>query len=324
MSRRGIGLALGSGGAKGLAHIGVLKVLEKNEIPVCCVAGTSIGALIGGLYASGMPLREMEKIACDTHWFDLARMFVPKFQTGAIFGGKYVRDFIEALVGDTDFKDLRIPFTAVATDILKGDEVHINNGSLAQAILASTAIPGIFSPIESESKSLLVDGGLKNPLPVDVARKMNAEFIIGINVTTPRDLNVKKQKVRSKEKIHFRKFASTSNVLKQRLSAYISRSENLFNERFPFASFIKERQKSDTRFPSLTNTVSQSVIIMQNQIIRMRLKEHSPDLLLEPDVRQFQWFDFKDADAIISQGEHVVEEHLSQLTRIRDMLYKDL
>lgn len=320
MNNPGIGIALGSGGARGLAHIGVLKVLEKNKIPIGCIAGTSIGALIGGLYASGMSVEQMEEIACNTDWFVMAKLFIPKFQPAAIFGGKYVKDFIEALIGDTDFDDLQIPFAAVATDILKGDEVIINRGSLAQAILASTALPGLFSPVESESKSLLVDGGLKNPLPVDVVRNMNADFVIAVNVTTPRDLNVKKQKVKSKETIIFQKFAKTSKILQERLQDYMNRGESILNDKWPFAAFLKDRQKSDKTFPSLPNTIAQSVIIMQNQIIRINLERFKPDILFEPDVSQFQLFDFREAQKLIKAGEKIVEEKLPQLIRIRDMI----
>lgn len=320
MQGSGIGLALGSGGARGLAHIGILKVLEKNDIPVCCIAGTSIGALIGGLYASGMAVEQMEEIACDTDWLDVARIFVPKFQPGAILGGKYIRDFITALVGDTEFRDLKIPFSAIATDIMKGDEIIITKGSLAQAILASTALPGIFSPVESESRSLLVDGGLKNPLPVDVVKTMNAGFVIGVNVTTPRDLNVKKQKVKSAERIRFSAFAGTPKILKERLNEYLSRGETMINERFPFSSFMRDRQKTDKRIPSLMNTIGQSIIIMQNQILRLKMESDKPDILLEPDVSDFQWFDFNEAGNIIRQGERIIEEYIPQLLRIRDML----
>jgi len=176
-----IGLALGSGGAKGLSHIGVIKVLKENNIPIDFIAGASIGSAVGGFYATNKNIKKIEGIALSNNWRQtLSRFFDPSLRQGFL-NGKKIKNFIENVIGKINFKDLKIPFSAVATDMKTGDTVVINEDEVALAIRASCSIPLIFKPVKLGSK-LLVDGGLSLPVPVSVVKKMGADLVIAVNL----------------------------------------------------------------------------------------------------------------------------------------------
>ncbi len=177
-----IGLALSGGGTKGLAHIGVIKTLEKNGIPIDYIAGTSAGSIIGGLYAAGKTVLELEQIAKDLNWWQVVKLFIePNFSLGLVKGER-ISKFLINHVGNIKFKDLRIPFSAVATDLNTGEPIIINKGELIPAIRSSSAVPFIFKPVTHVDNQLLGDGGLSIPLPTDVVRKMGADIVIGVNL----------------------------------------------------------------------------------------------------------------------------------------------
>ena len=182
MQKRKIGLALGGGGARGLAHIGVLEVLQNEGIPIDVIAGTSAGAAIGAIYAQGKDAALIREIALNLDrkaLTSLVDLTLPK--TGFI-QGKKIRELLRTIVGgDIKFSDLKIPFACVATDIHTCEEVVIREGSVLEGIRASISVPAIFSVVRWEGR-YLVDGGLANPVPVSVLREMGADFIIAVNV----------------------------------------------------------------------------------------------------------------------------------------------
>jgi NTE family protein len=210
-----IGLALSGGGARGIAHVGVLKVLEEMRIPISCVTGTSMGSIVGGTFAAGRTPEEMEKLVLDAHWDELFRdrpprseiairrkvedyqtLFAPEFGVkdgglalpkGVIAGvsiESYFRSLATPALGINDFNKFPIPFRALATDIETGESVVLDSGSLAQAMRASMSVPGAISPVERDGR-LLVDGGIANNLPIDEARKLCGDVIIAVNISTP-------------------------------------------------------------------------------------------------------------------------------------------
>ena len=210
-----IGLALSGGGARGLAHVGVLKVLEELRVPIHCVTGTSMGAIVGGTFAAGRPPAEMEKIVLAADWDEIFRdrppreeiavrrkvddyktLFAPEFGVKdgglalpkGVIAGVSIESFFRSLAtpafGITDFTKLPIPFRAMGTDIETGESVVLDHGSLAQAMRASMSVPGALSPVEIDGR-LLVDGGIANNLPIDEARKLCADVIIAVNISTP-------------------------------------------------------------------------------------------------------------------------------------------
>lgn len=210
-----IGLALSGGGARGGAHVGVLRALEEMNIPVDYVAGTSMGAIIGGLYASGYTADEIEQLLIETDWTkaltdkparqnrtmrkkDLERQFLIPYRVGfnkgrlqlplgAIEGQHLDQIFHKMLlpvVGISDFDDLPTPFRAVATDLVTGEAVVLAEGSLANSLRASMSVPGVFAPVKIDDR-LLVDGGMANNLPVSVVREMGADVVIAVDISTP-------------------------------------------------------------------------------------------------------------------------------------------
>lgn len=180
--RKKVGLALGGGYARGLAHIGVLEVLEREGIPVDIIAGTSIGALVGALYAREMDTGLMKKQAQQLDILGLTSLVDLTVPHGGFIAGKRVTSLLRRLIGDVSFKDLNLPLACVATDILTGDEVIINEGPVLEAVRASISIPLIFTVVEAQGR-YLVDGGLVNPVPVSVVKAMGADIIIAVDVT---------------------------------------------------------------------------------------------------------------------------------------------
>ena len=190
--RKKCGLALGGGAARGIAHIGVLKVLQKEGVQIDMIAGTSAGAIVGALYAQG---KDADVIANLTLNLTRKRMFsffdltLPK---KSLVQEKRIESLLHALFGgDTEFNELKIPFACIATDIITGQEVIINRGSLIQGVRASISIPVIFEPVQWEGR-FLVDGGLVNPVPVSTLKKMGADFIIAVNVVPSFNSRVQK------------------------------------------------------------------------------------------------------------------------------------
>ncbi|HQR71375.1 MAG TPA: patatin-like phospholipase family protein [Burkholderiaceae bacterium] len=210
-----IGLALSGGGARGIAHVGVLKVLDEMRIPISCVTGTSMGAIVGGTFASGRTVADMEQAVLDADWAEIFRdapprkeiavrrkiddyktLFKPEFgvKDGSlalpkgVLAGVSIESFFRQLAmpafGIGNFDQLPIPFRAMATDIETGESVVLGKGSVAQAMRASMSVPGAIAPVEIDGR-LLVDGGIANNLPIDEARKLCGEVIIAVNISTP-------------------------------------------------------------------------------------------------------------------------------------------
>ena len=178
-----VGLALGSGAALGIAHVGVIKALKEAGIPVHLVAGTSMGALVGACYAIDGEIAHVEEIARASNLRKIAQLLDPKFSLIGMgfLRGKRVENFLKPIIGDVTIDKCKIPYAAVATDIFTATEVVIQQGSLLKAVRASISIPVVFVPLKHEGR-FLVDGGILNPVPADVARSMGATFTIAVNV----------------------------------------------------------------------------------------------------------------------------------------------
>jgi NTE family protein len=176
-----VGLALGGGAARGLAHLGVLTILEREKIPIDCVAGTSVGSLIGAAFCAGLRSKVLKKIAYQTGWRNIASLTWP---TQGFVSFEKLERWLVALLGDLDFSELDIPLTVVATDIETGEGVFLKEGRLAAAVRASCSLPGIVVPVKMNGR-LLVDGVVSDNLPVGAVRAMGADFVIGIDICGP-------------------------------------------------------------------------------------------------------------------------------------------
>lgn len=175
-----IGLALSGGAARGIAHVGVLRALKENEIPIDCIAGTSAGSLVGGALASGMAVDEIEELARSLRWRDLGRMTMSRM---GVQSNNRLEQYLRLRLPVTRFEDLPIPFAAVATDLNSGAAVVMHNqGDVPFAIRASCAIPGWYVPVVDQDGRLLVDGGLVANIPSGAARSLGAEIVIVVDV----------------------------------------------------------------------------------------------------------------------------------------------
>ena len=182
MKRKKVGLALGGGAARGIAHIGVLEVLQKANIPIDMVAGTSAGAAVGALFAQGKDTAELKKLLRAWDWKHRALSIDLALPHSGLIAGRRIKNLLRGIIGDVTFEELKLPFACVATDVMTGEEVVISRGSVVEAVRASISVPIVFSVVRMQGRCL-VDGGLVNPVPVSVLKNMGADFIIAVNVT---------------------------------------------------------------------------------------------------------------------------------------------
>jgi len=295
-SRPKLGLALGSGAARGLAHIGVLKVLEEADIPIDIITGTSMGAFIGAMYAAGVPVAQMEQVALEIDWISMARLLAPVMPTSGLSDGKKLLAFMAELLPARDFKDLRLPLAVTATDINTGEAIIIKQGDLLEALLASLAFPGIFSPVRFGHR-FLVDGGLCNPIPTDVARNLGAEKIIGV-CTIPAVI---------------KQTPETFLPTRHGSSKTINRWRDFFNTRRIEQSFRSvlgqeaEESSNETpdnlKTPNIFRVCAQSVAIMENVINDLHLRQNPHDLIIRPQLEGITLLEFHRAKEVIAAGE---------------------
>lgn len=288
-----IGLALGMGAARGLIHIGALKAIEEYKIKIDYISGTSMGALIGGAYASGMSVNQIEEIALNTNWKDLAKFLIPTFN----FSSNLYSDFLEKQLrewfGNKTFSDLKIPFVCVATDIKTGKMIVLDKGELVKSIRASISLPIIFSPVPY-GRFKLVDGGLVNPTPVDVI-KNKVDKVIAVSIKKLTTLE-QKEKIKKYEK----EINSKSNFINEKLQSVIK-------QRFSFLG-----KESDEDELSFLNTIYNVLVVVQMQINDLRFQLAKPDLLIQPDVSKFKSFEFSKAKEIIEVGYKFAKEELKK------------
>jgi NTE family protein len=176
-----IGLALSGGAVRGVAHLGVLEVLEQEGIRPDCVAGASAGSLVGAAYCAGVPVADLKRMALRLRLQDISRISRPGL---GFFNGQPLEDYVDRILGGRRFDELSIPFAAVAVDVMSGALVVLNEGPVAPAVRASCALPIVFTPVP-RGDQLLVDGGVLNNVPVSVVRAMGADYVIAVDLVPP-------------------------------------------------------------------------------------------------------------------------------------------
>lgn len=297
-----VGLALGSGAARGLAHIGVLKVLEREGIALTAIAGTSIGALIGALYASGVSVERMEEVALNVDWKRLARLIDPIFPTSGLIDGKKVAHFIAEILPVRTFEDLHIPLSVVAIDVETGEPLVIRRGDLMAALRAAIAFPGIFTPARFGSR-FLVDGGLCNPVPADVVRAMGTEVVVGVCAIP----EVQKRATET--------FLPSPGTEESRSTERLSSGwvEQLMGDLLGSRNGEGENGDNGRRPPGLLRVCAQSIAIMENEISALRLERDHIDLLIRPELGGISLLEFHRAGEAIRAGEVATEALLERL-----------
>lgn len=291
MKKPRIGLALGSGSARGWAHIGVIRALEERGIKPDLVAGCSIGALVGAAYSGGQ-LDTLEKWVRKLGFWDVVRLMDVRMSGGLIEGASLMASFADKL-SDIEIEQLPLPYAAVATDLASGREVWLQEGALPRAVRASIALPGIFSPVQIDGR-WLVDGGLTNPVPVSLCRAMGADIIIAVNLNSDivgrhlKSANGKKT-VNETERDLFTQLLKKLNtgVLESKLKAW--------------------GKGSDYPVPGMFEVMASSINIMQDRITKSRMAGDPPDVLLSPSLAQLGLLEFDRASEAIDEGYESVQ-----------------
>ncbi len=300
LSRRKIGLALGSGGARGWSHLGVLRRLHDLGLRPYCLAGTSIGSIAAALYASGR-LDTMEELAARLDWKRVAQLFIEvNFPRSGLLTGRNFMKMLRGVIPAHAISSLRMPYAAVATDIDAGTEVVFTSGSLFTAIRASIGIPGIFTPTRVNGRNL-VDGALVNPLPVSVCRALGADFVIAV------DINLR---LPSEPRPPYRSPALMPSPRIARLAASLARLMPPPPE--SKAGPAGARPASDTL--TIFDILTRAFRLAENQLTLRELERNPPDLLLQPAVGDIMTLDFHRGPEVIADGVRAVDEALPQLT----------
>jgi NTE family protein len=272
-----VSLVLGSGGARGLAHIGVIQWLTENGYEIRSIAGSSMGALVGGIYATG-------KLGIYAEWvlalerMQVLRLLDPSFGRNGLFKGERIIGVLRELIGDCAIEELPMSFTAVATDLESGEEVWLNEGKLFDAIRASIATPLVFTPFKHGTRTLL-DGALVNPLPIAPTLNDNSDLTVAVHLGGPAEMRPTPQ-------------ASTpivgGNAYRQRIRAFI---ESLHLGR---TSGVPARGLFDIAFASMQT--------MQDTIARLKLAAYSPDVTVEVPRNACGFYEFWRAEELIELG----------------------
>lgn len=303
-----VGLALGSGSARGWAHIGVIRALTEAGVQVDCVSGTSIGALVGAVYAAGK-INVLETWVRQLEWKQiLSFMDVVLPKSGLIDGGK-IADFVRKQIQMENIEELPIPFGAVATDLRMGQEVVLREGDIIEAVRASISLPGIFTPVEKDH-AFLIDGGLVNPLPVSAARNMGADFVIAVDLNS--DI-VPRKRTRPHPSTGTR---SSFSRIRRGLgveSAHplaLSLRERISSLDLSVVMQIKTWLEPDMS-PDIFEVLLTSIRIMQFQITRSNLQTHPPDLLIQPKLGHINLMEFHRAEEAIAEGYRVAKRQIA-------------
>ncbi len=290
-----IGLALGSGGAKGWAHIGVLEVLLEAGIRPAIITGTSAGALVGAAAALDR-LQALKKKVLGLNLRQILSALEIRLSGGGIVSGRGIIRELEAMGISGQVEELPVPFTAVATDLLNGAEVWLRRGDLASAIHASIAIPGVIAPVRRDGR-WLVDGGLVNPVPVSAARALGADIIIA--VALDQDVSLRHRLPEERE--------DPLEALVDNLPRFLST---------PLRRVLPQMTRRE-RSPGYADVVTSAIDIMQAHIARTRLAGEPPHVLIRPMLPNIGTFDFDRGAEIIAAGREAAQAALPHIHQIQ-------
>ncbi len=295
-----VGLALGSGSARGWSHIGVIRALTEAGVQVDCVSGTSIGALVGAVYAAGK-INVLETWVRQLEWKQILSFMDVVLPKSGLIDGRKIADFVRQHIQVENIEELPIPFGAVATDLRMGQEVVLREGDIIEAVRASISLPGIFTPVEKDH-AFLIDGGLVNPLPVSAARDMGADFVIAVDLNS--DIMPRKRSRPSTAGIRRGLGVGEDHPLALSLREKISALD--LSVVMQIRTWL-ERDPS----PDIFEVLLTSIRIMQTQITRSNLKSDPPDLLIQPNLGHINLMEFHRAEEAIAEGYRVAKRQLA-------------
>lgn len=313
-NRKTISYTLGSGAAYGYAHIGFLKYMEEIGITPNGIAGTSMGAIVGGLYAYGYKAKELQDLVLGLNTTDIAKFFFPSFPKGGIIDSDNVKKFLYKLIGNSRIENLSIPFRAVATDIVSGTEVVFDSGPLIDGIMASMSIQGMFKPYQCKGLKLC-DGGLSNPVPWDIGSTLGrVNLIVNVLPLLGYTGDGKRKTIyisKTPEPEEREEDAGFLNGIKNgKIFEHLKDMlEDIKNRRFSMEEFLEELGHSESEHPSIMD-----VLMNWNFMTAVDRRIPKPirgvkQFLLEPDTKPYSPFDFKKGNDLISRGYKETKKH---------------
>ena len=279
--KQNVALVLSSGGSRGLAHIGVINELEKQGFQISSVSGSSIGAVTGGLYAMGK-IEEYTEWVSSFNKKDVWGFMDFTLASNGLLKGERVFDKMKTFIPDMNIEDMPIPFAAVATDILHEKEVVFTKGSFYEAIRASVAIPAVFTPVKY-TDTILVDGGILNPIPIEYVSRKNGDLLIVVNLYGDKKTDISKE---------------TNNN-----NGYLNRLMNTIS------TLILTGDKHSTGYYSLLSGTTSAMI---HRIAKMSIEKHKPDLVINIPHDSANTFDFYRAKELIELGENATKKALQK------------
>ncbi len=305
-----IGLALGTGSARGWAHIGVINALNEANIKVDYVAGVSIGAVVGAVYAAGN-IKALQDVALQLNWKQILSFVDIVFPKSGLIDGNKIADFIRKYIKAKNIEDLPLPFCAVSTDLATGKEIIIKKGDIVEAVRASISTPGIFTPVIKDNMTL-IDGGIVNSVPVSVARKMGADIVIAVDLTHDIISNrgIGKIQTVSPESMQMDKASDIRPVKKQKFLASLNTKIRSID--MSALTHIKQWTKINT-LPNIFEVLLGSLYIMEAQITSIQLKSDPPDLLIQPKLGHLRYLEFHRAQEAILEGYKATKFSLKNL-----------
>ena len=290
-----LGIALGGGGAKGFAHIGVLQVLKENGIDCEIISGTSVGALVGAVYASNA-LGEFTEEALSIKPTDIPLLLSPSFSIKGLFSVKNALEKLNCFVSEERIEDFSKKYAAVAVDILSGSLKTFTSGSVADAMRASMAIPLIFTPMIIE-QSVFVDGGIIEPVPVLAARTLGAQKVIAVDLFGNTSLAHTKEKT----VLHNKLLSSAMNQLQSLLDKLPQRESS---------------KQSESQSISMIDITEKTLAIVQSQLTEARLSAHPADILIQPAVADVGILDFHRGEEVVKRGRYAMDKNLGTLREL--------
>ncbi len=297
---RKIALALGSGAARGWAHIGVINALSEVGIRPDRVAGTSIGALVGAAYASGK-IHSLEGVARELDWRKVVSLFTDVvLPRSGFIDGRKIADSIRNQVEPGNIEDLPLPFRAVSTDLVTSSEVVIQEGDVVEAVRASISVCGMFTPVK-KGATILVDGGLVNPVPVSVARRMGADYVIAVDITHDLPGGGGAKGVPQADLGRTPPDEGSNSGFEGKSAPLAGVGERIMSVDVPGLAQIRQWLAKES-MPNIFEVLMASMNIMEKQIVELNLRLDPPDLLIQPKVGHVGFMDFHKADETILEG----------------------
>ena len=300
--KKKVGIALSGGAARSLAHIGVLEVLEELGVEPVAISGTSMGSVIGSFYCSGVPLGEMEKYVASMDWRSFLLFSDLALSNTGIINGRRIERVLERFLEDKTFSDCNMDFCCVAVDVFTRQKEILSSGRLLDAVRASISIPGFFSPIWLDGK-LLIDGGLIEPLPTEAIKMFDVNFIIGSSITFERD----------SEKYRYLQVDGNHTGKGQVYDYHNIEAGNPERLKRLHDLFKGRKKDEDQKNVSVQSILDTSLNIMQREMV---LKyENLADIVIEPEVGDFGFFDLTHGREIIKRGREAAEAKAGEIKR---------